>query len=348
MISLSGEKKAFYDDTRTPLWKRLPFSQPLSLSIETSSVCNLKCKYCAQTLGKDFELHYFRREIMSWDTFLCIVEQLKEFEEPIKKIHLFRNGEPLLNPALPRMIEVLKKEHLCESININSNGLLLTESLSNDLISAGLDSLCISLQGLTPEKCKEMCHVPINMTALRQSLSYFYSHRKQCQLNIKIIDIALDSSEERELFFNQFSPISDRIFIETACAVYEDVDYHGMLRESGLTRHGEQVENPEICQLAFYYLHILANGDLHPCSSVKFPLPVVNLRDCSIKSFWNGNSRQDFLRLQAEKRRNENSICKHCLRLEQEMRVEDNLDQYSSQILKALNEYGGTYERNNQ
>lgn len=328
--------KPFYDTDRVPLWERIPLSQPLSLSIETSSVCNFNCVYCAQSKGKEFESHYFKREVMSWETFELIVSQLKEFPQPIKKIHLFRNGEPLLNPHLPKMIEVLKKENLCERININTNGVLLTEKLSLDLIHAGLDTLCISLQGLTSEKCKEICQVAIDMEALQKSLDFFYQHRAQCELFIKIIDIALDGEEEKEEFFTRFSPISDRIFVEIACAVYEDVDYTGMLLEKEVTRHGEQVMMPEICQLVFYFLHILGNGDIHPCSSIKFPLPVVNIRDCSLKDYWNGEMRYDFLRLHGEKRKRENEVCQSCFRLTQEMRQEDRLEEHSEEIALAL------------
>lgn len=330
-----ANKKAFYDNERKKLWELIPLDTPLSVSIETSSICNLKCNYCAQILGKSFENHYFKREVMSWETFEVVANQLKKFPSIIKKVHLFRNGEPLLNPKICDMILFLKKNNIAENININSNGILLNKKLSLSLIESGLDTLCISLNGITTEQYRKTCNVGVNTDNLVEQLTFFYENRQNCQLYIKIIDIALNKNEE-EKFYKMFSTIADRVYIETACEVYEDVDYTNIIKKKGVNRHGEIVQMPKLCQLLFYSLHILANGDINPCNSIKFPIEVKNIHDMSLTDYWNSDLRLAFLKLHAMGNRFENKLCNKCRRLEQELRTEDYLDEHMVYIQKKL------------
>ena len=45
---------------------------------------------------------------------------------------------------------------------------------------------------------------------------------------IKIIDVALDNSDDKETFYNLFSKITDSINIEHASPLWNDVDYSSL------------------------------------------------------------------------------------------------------------------------
>ena len=128
---------------RKPLYDMLPLSQPLRILIDPCDICNFKCTYCFQNYDKNF-----KGTIMKESTFRLIIEQLKEFENPINIVHLFGLGEPMLNIKLPKFVHILKENNVAKEIAVTSNGSRLEEELSKHLVDAGLDRLPISLNGI--------------------------------------------------------------------------------------------------------------------------------------------------------------------------------------------------------
>lgn len=332
---MKAKKQALFEENRVELYKKLPIDTPMSLIIDPSSACNFKCIYCAQSLGNEFDSRHFQRNIMTYDIFENIVMQLKDFPQKIKKIHLFRSGEPLLNKNIGKMVKKLKEENICENINISTNALLLNRRLSMELIEAGLDCLTISLQGVNSKKYKEIADVEVNFDDFVENIKFFYKNRKNCKLYIKNIDVALDDGDE-EKFYEIFETIADRVFIETACPVYPSVDYKDIIKKNDVTRYGEDVGVPDICQISFYHLHILSNGDVLPCSSIDSPIKPWNVSQMKLVDIWESKARIDFLKMQARGERRNNPVCNSCKRLSQELRPEDSLDGHGEYLLNAL------------
>jgi len=107
---------------------------PKVLYIETTNRCNLRCKGCILYRGnwepdRDISLAELRR----------ITDQLPDLEQA----YLHGIGEPLLNKELSEMIQHLKRRKVY--VLFNSNGILLNRRHQQDLITAGLDELRISL-----------------------------------------------------------------------------------------------------------------------------------------------------------------------------------------------------------
>lgn len=336
----AGKKQPLFEPKRIPLSQKVPLDAPMSVTIEPSGICNFRCRYCAQALGSAFDHRHFKRQLMTMDTFRLTAEQLRKFGR-IKKIHLFRNGEPLCNPKLPDMVKLLQSQDICETININTNASLLTPEYSQRLIDAGLSSLSVSLNGLSEAAYKDVCGADIDFQSLYGNLRYFYEHRGSCKLFIKIIDLALQDKQEEEQFYRLFSPISDRVYIETAVPVYESINYEGMLRAAHVTRSGIPVQEPAVCQIVFFHLHILANGDVVPCNSIEFPLHKWNIRDTELYDIWNSKERTAFLWQQLKGRRKENPACAGCRRLCQEFQPQDGLDEAVAEIkVRWKDKYG--------
>ncbi len=324
-------KQPLFEPNRIPLYAKVPLDAPMSVTIEPSSICNFQCAYCAQALGKDFEQRHFHRQLMSMDIFDLVIRQLKSFGK-IKKIHLFRNGEPLCNPNLAKMVKKLREENICETINISTNASLLTPEISDALIEAGLSSLSVSLNGLSGEQFQKTCGADVDFEQIYQNLAYFYEHKKHCKLFIKIIDIALLDKTEEARFYQLFSPIADRVYVETAVPVYESIDYSHMLRQSAVTRSGIPVKEPVVCQIVFFHMHILANGDVVPCNSIEFPIHTWNIQEKTLYDIWNSQERTQFLWQQLEGNRKQNRICANCQRLCQEYQPQDGLDEHMEEI----------------
>ena len=119
---------------------------PRRINIQTHAGCNAKCIFCPSPqisgqlpLGK-----------MDWDLFTKIVDECAQHE--MERINPFSQNEPLLDRDIAKRVAYIKEQ--CGdrvTVLIITNGSLLTETLMNDFIDAGLDRLKVSLQGLTKE-----------------------------------------------------------------------------------------------------------------------------------------------------------------------------------------------------
>jgi len=117
--------------------------EPVCLYLETTNRCNLLCTTCPRT----FEALEPPAD-MSWELFTHIVDQFPR----IARIVLHGVGEPMMVPALPRMIRYVKDRGAY--VLFNTNGTLLTRRRGRELIDSGLDELRVSLDAAEPQAFK--------------------------------------------------------------------------------------------------------------------------------------------------------------------------------------------------
>ncbi len=117
--------------------------QPAKLFVETTSRCNLNCVMCMkQTSGQtgDGDLQP--------GTFAALEPAFPDLEALV----LNGIGEPLLHPHLERFIGRAKKLMPARSwVGFQSNGLLLTKLRAVTLAKAGVDRICLSMDGASAE-----------------------------------------------------------------------------------------------------------------------------------------------------------------------------------------------------
>ena len=130
------------DETAKGPRLRLPVTHLKKVYVEPTNRCNLDCRTCMRN-SWDEPLGQMSRE-----TFARIIEGLKRFS-PSPTVFLGALGEPLSHPDILDMVAQAKA--LGSSVEMITNGTLLTKDLSKKLIDAGLDMLWVSLDGATPE-----------------------------------------------------------------------------------------------------------------------------------------------------------------------------------------------------
>ncbi|MGO9546559.1 MAG: radical SAM/SPASM domain-containing protein [Rhodomicrobium sp.] len=108
--------------------------EPVCLYLETTNRCNLLCTTCPRTFE---ELE--PPSDMSWELFTSIVDQFPKVE----RVVLHGVGEPMMVAELPKMVRYLKDRGIY--VLFNTNGTLMREKKSRELIEAGLDEMRISL-----------------------------------------------------------------------------------------------------------------------------------------------------------------------------------------------------------
>lgn len=121
---------------------------PITVSLNLTHLCNLRCKMCGQWRRKDV----YRKEILP-------LEKLKELIDDLSgsrpKFYLW-GGEPLLYPELSALIRHLKEKK--QYTIINTNGVLL-KRYAAEMVDLKVDGLDISIDG-PPEIHDEIRGVP--------------------------------------------------------------------------------------------------------------------------------------------------------------------------------------------
>jgi len=112
------------------------------VQVESSMACNLRCVMCPWKAYREIVCN---QGLMSQEIWEAVRRRLPE----IASVDFTGGGEPLLQPSL---VEWVSEAHSagCET-GILSNGLLLKKELARQLIDAGLDWLCVSMDGADKE-----------------------------------------------------------------------------------------------------------------------------------------------------------------------------------------------------
>jgi MoaA/NifB/PqqE/SkfB family radical SAM enzyme len=119
-----------------------PLSHLAKVYIEPTNGCNLDCVTCFRNA---WQAHIGR---MREETFAAVLEGIKQLDPP-PTVYFGGIGEPLFHP---RTVEwVAEARRLGARVELITNGTLLTEKRSRQLIEAGLDLLWVSIDGATPE-----------------------------------------------------------------------------------------------------------------------------------------------------------------------------------------------------
>ncbi len=113
------------------------------LFVETTSRCNLNCVMCPKQNRSG--------GAADGDLEPATFAALKEAFVHLEALVLNGIGEPLLNPHLEKFIAQAKKWMPVQSwVGFQSNGLLLNNLRAVSLVAAGLDKICLSMDGVSP------------------------------------------------------------------------------------------------------------------------------------------------------------------------------------------------------
>lgn len=110
--------------------------------IEPTSLCNLACRTCIRNVWDE------PMGRMESTTFERVIEGVAAASS-VETVFFGGFGEPLFHPDITGMVRAAKQQ--AATVELITNGTLLTEKRSRELIAAGLDRLWVSLDGATPE-----------------------------------------------------------------------------------------------------------------------------------------------------------------------------------------------------
>ena len=160
------------------------------LQVESAIACNLNCVMCPwRKIAKNVE----NRGLMPPEVWNAIRPHLSE----IKSIDFTGGGEPLLQPKLPEWIAEAKAAG-CET-GFLSNGLLLDKAKLQQVLAAGLDWICISIDG-ADARMYETIRIGSNFERVCENVANIAELRTgnvpKTMINFVLMDLNIHQMEE--------------------------------------------------------------------------------------------------------------------------------------------------------
>lgn len=126
---------------------------PYSISIQTVSACNLKCKHC---FINDYQTHIHDgvTKIMKFDEFVLFAERLKPMLQKASHVN-FSTFEAIMNKNLFNMMDVVLDINPKIQFPFLSNTMLITQEKIDQLCKYPISDVSISLDGYTKKTVED-------------------------------------------------------------------------------------------------------------------------------------------------------------------------------------------------
>lgn len=324
-------------EQRVALQEVIPLETPFLLYVDPSSTCNFRCQFCPTGHKDLIQASQYKRSFLGLDLFEKLLRDLEAFPQPLKVMRMNKIGEPLLNKKLPDMIALAKQSGRVQYIDLATNAALFTPELLTRMVTAGLDRLNISLEGMSREQYAEHAGVKIDFDQLVENIRWLYDHRGDCEVTIKIPGNYL-SSEDRQKFFDTFGDYCDRIFVEELSPIWPEFDVEqraGVKVQNSEGQYRQTLQDKDVCTYIFYAMAVNADGTVSACCpDWDQKLVVGDLRQESLRDIWNSSSMHELRRLHLLGRRRDNPVCRGCGHVKHAQ--VDNIDMYREALLEKL------------
>lgn len=329
-----AKNKTRLADSRNVLGQKAPLKQPYVLLIDPSNLCNLKCRFCPSGNAALIKSTNRTQAVMDFNLYKKIIDDAAEFEEPIKVLRLYKEGEPLINPHFADMVRYAKESGNILRVDTTTNGLLLNPTLNREIVSAGLDQINISVNGVNEEQIYKYCRVRLDFEQYVSNIRDLYEHRDGCEIYIKSIKENL-TGEEQKKFHEIFGDISDRIFLERISPAWPGYQFEDMEMEFETGNYGQAIEDRMACPYLFYIMVINSDGSATTCVGDWRHLQILgDTKKQSLREIWHSKKMESFWRNHLTGKKDCYDMCRCCEVIQ--YGCFDNIDREATDILARL------------
>ncbi|MGD9731209.1 MAG: radical SAM/SPASM domain-containing protein [Desulfamplus sp.] len=325
-------------ENRTKLETVIPLSTPFIINIDPSDICNFQCKFCPtgnKSLMK--KTHGRNHGIMDFQLYKKIVDDISEFEKPIKVLRLYKDGEPFLNPKLAEMIEYAKSKKCIDRIDTTTNAVLLNPKTNIEIVEAGLDRINISIEGINTQQYWEFSKYKVDFYKLVDNIRHLYENKKQCEIIIKINGDIL-SEEDKKKFYEIFGDIADGVYIEHIMSCWPEFELKDVKVNQEYGIYGQKIKEVIVCPYIFYSFSINSDGSASACFlDWARKLIIGDAKQQTVKDIWNGEALREFQRMFLMKKRKNHIICGNCGQMSHGQ--PDDIDDYAEILLEKVGSY---------
>lgn len=284
---------------------KLPYL-PLTLWIEPTNKCNLKCVMCPNSVIAQDKLGF-----MDFHLYQKIINESKNY---LSNITLCLSGESLLHPDLPKMIAYAKKNNI--KTYLSTNATVLTKSLSKKIIKAGLDWINFSFDGCSKEiyeKVRINAKFDITLKNVIDFLKVKKKLRSTIATELQIILLnqkgILDYQKNINKFKENFKNLPLNNIQLRSPSTWGDVFSK---TKKFIPKKLSNVFSP--CSYLWGALGILWNGQVVACGSDFFGKNVFgDVNKETLKSIWNNTKIIRFRKAMIHQKYSKyNNYCQHC------------------------------------
>lgn len=296
----------------------LPLSTPLSLILDINSGCNFACGFCVT--GNRALMKEVGRppRMMSFSLFTKIMNDMRDFPEPIGTIQLYKLGESTLNKNLPMMVAFAKDFSPKSRLELTTNASVLTRGLSGALIAAGLDYIRISVEHVHDEGYRQVTNRAVRYADILDNGRALWDQRQRMgsktpEIHVKIADAGM-LPIERDKFFRDWRGISDSIATNSLFSwPGQPATALGTAAQTGMDGVTPIKTDRVACPSPFRMMAIESDGLVTSCC-VDFSgaTAIGDANTESLAAIWNGPRMKAFRMMHLEGRRAENSACRDC------------------------------------
>ena len=297
------------------------FDLPRSIHIDPANLCNFRCEFCP-TGDLDLLKSVSRPSgTMSLELFSKIMDDIKRMCEKQKgqigTINLYKDGEPLINKNLNKMVDIAKKSMVSNCIQTTTNASLLTKGKAIGLIESGLDRIRISVEHVSDEGYKKLTKKYSNYDEIRENVAFMFNDKRKrgndLYVYVKILDTGL-TEEDRYKFIKDFKHISDEIHIDSLMGWSLSTEKDFTLgNDPGKSMSGGKKTVRKICTSPFTNQVVNFDGTVSCCCVDWSHKTVVgNLNKQSFHEIWNGEMLREFRLLHIRGERSKIKACRDC------------------------------------
>ena len=246
---------------------------PLFVSVEPAAVCQLRCPECPVGRGENqkSKIKNQKSPMMPrsvWE------RTLNEVKQQAWVIQFYFQGEPLLNKELPLMIREAHDAGLYTIVSTNAQA--MTPDMAHALVTAGLDRIIISMDGLTDESYNAY-RIGASLEKTKAALRYLHESKiknQKSKILIELQVLRLKSNEhEWSEFKRQYKALgADTLTFKTA-QLYDYENGHSLMpTDPKYSRYiqgqdGKYHRRPlrKGCFRVWSGVVITTNGEVLPC-----------------------------------------------------------------------------------
>jgi len=271
---------------------------PIHLDIEATSICNLKCPFCATAHEK------YSKGYMSMALYKRIIDEGSE--KGLYSIKLNFRGEPLLHPEIGEMIFYAKQKGIVD-VFFNTNATVLTEEAAERLMDSGLDRIIVSFEGFTKE-IYEKNRVGAKFENVISNIRNFAGRKKRLNsikplLRLQTVDIDTEESylERYREFWKDYADEITCIDLRDERADYTDLKGDGWE-----------------CPYPWRRLCITWDGEVYTCPFMNRAVEKYrwrgfgNINEVSLEGIWSGDVMRTIRKVHKDGLSHTIEPCKYC------------------------------------
>lgn len=283
--------------------------------IELTNKCPFRCVMCARTNNMTRD-----QGLMDFETFKAIVDQYVEANPGLAAdngafLHHF--GESLVHPRFGEYIRYAVSKGLTGAA-LSINPLLLTPPVAKDLLTSGIRSLNVSLDGHDDESFFKIRGIPNAYEKSKENLLAFLKLKTELGsrtiIHLGMIDFAMNrESIERMRAYWEGVPGIDYVRIKEMRLWNGDAaDVNALAPKRVDNRELRKTHKTVACNVPWEQMSVTWDGDVIPCCydyDKKYVLG--NIHAQTLNEIWNG---EPMRRLREEFMSNDvrNPLCRSC------------------------------------